>query len=72
MIKHISGTILQYMNYINRCLISSPEPKAQVSYYHRNLSGVRLLTFSFKRHLIKNHLANFNHTWWETCLGMGI
>jgi len=48
---------------------------AHLSYCHRNLSGVRpsvrLLTFSFKRLLLKNHLANFNQTWWETCLGDG-
>jgi len=33
-------------------------------------SSVRLLTF--KRILLKNHLANFNQTWWETCMGQGI
>jgi len=52
-------------------IFSSPEPKAQVSYCHRNLSGVRLLTFSFKRLLLTNHVANFNQTWWETWLGDG-
>jgi len=50
-------------------LFNSPESKAQVIYCHHNLSGVRLLTFSFKQLLIKNHLTNFNQSWWETCLG---
>jgi len=41
---------------------SSPEPKAQVSYCHRNFFVVSL----------KNHSANFNQTWQDTCVGMGI
>jgi len=52
-------------------LFSSPEPKTQVSYCHRYLFGIRPLTFSFKQLLFKNHLANFNQTWWETSLGNG-
>jgi len=67
--------VLEFLGYIlntNKTLevFSSPEPKAQVSYCHRNLSSVHpsvhLLTFSFKQLLLTNHLANFIQTWWET------
>jgi len=45
---------------------------AQVIYYHQICpASVRLLKFSFKRLLLKNHFANFNQTWWETYLGDG-
>jgi len=47
--------------------------KGQESLCHGAASGVRpASTFSFKRLLLKNHLANFNQIWQETCLGIGI
>ena len=58
-----------------QALLSSPEPKAKVSFSDLILSGVRLsvnLFVNFSHlHLLQKHWANFNQTWHKASLGEG-
>ena len=72
--------IISYEENAIDCIIflSSPEPKAQVSFSDQNLSAsvvvvvvVAVVNFSYFHVLLQNHWVNFNQTWRIASLGEG-
>jgi len=78
--NYILPHILETEYNLKLCRIfSSPEPKAQVSFCHQNLSGVRPAVCLCVCASFNFFLGDFfsrttwpiSTKWWETCLGNG-